>query len=225
LEKVKRIVMDKVIFEDQLNAMEFKKGSFKGKYAILIPCYGSANALFFLSFTKLINRFNELGVDYKIIPEISTYIPWARETLSKEAFLEDCEWVLWFDADVVFEPNAILYLMQEIDKTPYDIVSPSIHTRMAPHFPMVYKGKEPVQLPKDQEWIKADAVGFGCVLMRNSTMQSIERPHFTAGVNDKQRLLGEDIYFFRQAKKAGLKLGVNLFVRFGHFGGVVWNEG
>jgi len=104
------------------------------------------------------------------------------------------------------------------------MISPVILTRMEPRIPLVYDGTTPKKIPKDQEWIDADVVGFGCVIMKKTALEKIPRPHFQTYLNDKQRLVGEDFFFFRKAKEYGLTLGVNTFVRFGHIGGTVWND-
>lgn len=222
MEGVKRLILDKVIFNDSLNSMEFK--DIKGKYLFLIPAYISVQPLFFLSLIRLVNMMNKVGVDYKIALEVGTYLPYARETLSKCSFLEQCDYLVWLDSDISFQENALLYLMLEIQKTKYDMISPVLYTRMEPKTPLVYRDTSPVQIPKDQEWIDADVVGFGCLLMKKTTLEKIHRPHFDTFLNDKQRLVGEDFFFFRKAKEYGLTLGVNTFLRFGHIGGIVWND-
>jgi len=222
---VKRLILDKDIFRNNLQCMN--KWNIKGKYLFLIPMYNSVNPLFSLSLANLINKLNVLEIKYKIIHEVGTYLPKARETLSKQAFLEsigEYEWLIWLDSDVAFDNETMLYLMESAEKKEYDIISPVIVTRLAPHIPLIYKDDNHMQIPSYQEWTKADAVGFGCVIMHKSILEKIPRPHFKTEYTEKGKLIGEDIYFFRKAKKYGITLGVNLFTKFGHVGGVVWND-
>ena len=225
MEGVKRLILDKDTLRNNIQCIN--KWNIKGKYLFLIPMYNSVNPLFSLSLANLINKLNALDIKYKIIHEIGTYLPVARETLSKQAFLEsigEYEWLIWLDSDVTFDTETMLYLMESAEKKEYDIISPLIVTRIAPHIPLIYKNNDYMQIPPYKEWVQADAVGFGCIIMHRLTLEKIPRPHFQTEYNRKGKLIGEDIYFFRKAKKYGMALGVNLFVKFGHVGGIVWND-
>jgi hypothetical protein len=220
---VKRLIMDRAVFEDELS----KRTDFaiKGSYIILVPMYDTVQPLFALSLFRLVNTLNSRGIKFRLVSEVMTYLPIARETLSYRSFMEPGNWIIWLDSDVAFSPEAVLYLMEAAEKREYDMVSPVIYTRMSPHIPMVYQGKQPMQLPKFKEWVTADKVGFGCVIMSKEALETIPRPHFRVNFKKSGGIIGEDIFFFKKAKQYKLKLGVNLFVKFGHIGGVVSNEG
>lgn len=221
MEGIERIITDRVIFNDMLNKKD--KWNINGSYLILSPSYAKIEPFFFLALANAVNVFNELGIKHKIVTEINTYLPDAREGLSKRSFLEDYTHLIWLDTDVVFASSELLYLMEAIELTKdYDMVSPVIKARLEPHMPLVYKDNAIAQIPKFQEWMQADAVGFGCLLMPKKVLETIERPHFQTEYKENGRLTGEDIFFFRKAKKAGLRLGVNLFSRFGHIGAIAW---
>jgi len=217
---ITRILTDRSIFLDHLRTkVDYK---IKGSYSILIPVYNSLDALFFLSLIKFTNKLKELGIKHKILTCVGTYIAHSREILAKNAFLEDNDFVIWLDSDIVFESNELLYLMESIEQNKYDIISPVIYTRMEPHTPMVYIDKQPIKIPTNEEWTNAEATGFGCLLMNKNLFAKLEMPYFITAYN-KGKLVGEDIYFFKNIKQAKLKLGVHLLSRFGHSGGVIWD--
>jgi hypothetical protein len=224
---VERLILNKTSFVDYAKDIDYH-GKIQGSYLFLIPAYVSIQPLFAISFAALINKMNDLGIKYSINFEVNTYLPIARERLSKSVEFtmnDQYDMLIWLDSDVQFDPYQVLYLMYASEKEGC-ITSPVIYSRMEPHAPLVYdlvddKMYPIASLPSDTEWIWASAVGFGCVVMPKQTLLNLERPHFLAGLNDTRRFEGEDIFFFRKLIDASQEVKVCVFNVFGHIGGVV----
>jgi hypothetical protein len=112
--------------------------------------------------------------------------------------------IFWLDDDMVVPPTAIIQLLR--DDQP--IVGGLYFGRQPPHLPIVYRHVE------GNQWIpitefgpgmqEADAVGFGCMMVRREVLEKMQRPYFE--FSDK---MGEDMYFCEEAKKLGYQILVD----------------
>lgn len=73
------------------------------------------------------------------------------------------------------------------------------------------------EMPKEP--FKVAALGTGCLLIKVSAFNKIERPWFWIGNNN---LIGEDVWFCLQAKKAGIDIWCEPNVQIGHEGSYIY---
>lgn len=148
-----------------------------------------------------------------------------REQLLKLWYEEDkSDWLLWVDSDIVLTPEALKKIWFTADKNTHPIVtgvyfiSKENELPLMMPMPCIFRetgDNEVIQyihpVPYDQV-IEVDCAGMGLVLMHRSVIQKMrevfpedalfgEKPS-----KDPSKFEGEDIAFFRRAKKAGFKI-------------------
>ena len=136
-------------------------------------------------------------------------------------------WILTLDYDTVFEADAVPRLLTYAAASDYDFVAAvQMKRRVAePLFTMVSEKGERISEVKRGELlyhniVPANTAHFGLTLLRASSLKKVPRPWFR-GVPDQQgKWCGEkidpDIWFWNQAKSAGLKAGICTRVAVGH---------
>jgi len=230
MEGVHSITQNIAMFKEKLRLK--KEWDIKGKLIFLIPTYASVPPIFVSNFLILINKLNELGINYEIKTSVNTFLVTAREKLAQYALDSGAEWVIWLDSDSAFSWKSMLYLIESAQKRKYDIVGPVIFTRTQPYDHCIFqsegdKYKVFETLPKGREWLDGDNLmtGIACLIMHRDIIEKVSKPRFRLSYHENGRIkISEDFYFLEKAKKAGAKIGINLFVEFGHYGGIVWNR-
>ena len=136
------------------------------------------------------------------------------------------DWLLWVDSDIVIGPEVFKKLWNSADKVSVPVISglyfiskKSEHSLMEP-MPVIFNetGDEFSieiinNIPNDKV-ITADCAGFGFVLMHKSIIDPLRKVSpdyslFAEKAQDTENFVGEDIAFFRNLKKAGIKLHVH----------------
>ena len=136
-------------------------------------------------------------------------------------------WILTLDYDTVFEQDAVPRLLTYAAASDYDFVAAvQMKRRVAePLFTMVNEDGERISEVKRGELlynniVPANTAHFGLSLLRASALKKLPRPWFK-GVPNEEGKWGDgrtdsDIWFWNQAKKAGLKAGICTRVAVGH---------
>lgn len=142
------------------------------------------------------------GVKFKfLLTTLPRIFPaFARERIADEAREQKCDYLFFFDDDMIMMPD----LFERLFRHQKDIVAALAFTRLYPYNPVIYNltsGYDGVEkkeyyinttvnrYPKDQ-LVECDAVGFGAVLIDMKTLEKIPKYWFmtTSGA-------GEDIHF------------------------------
>jgi hypothetical protein len=117
--------------------------------------------------------------------------------------------MMWLDSDMRFPPDTLERLLKH-DK---DMVCASYTERTNPFLPVTFPDFEDTRsrgftLPDTTGLSPIDACGFGCVLVRTSVFEKLERPYFIVSWNPNGPgcHVGEDLFFFKKAKNAGVQL-------------------
>lgn len=131
------------------------------------------------------------------------------------------DWILWVDSDIVLTIESLGRLLDAADKDSRKVISGLYFVSTEPEQPLmkpipcVYKfvngmkNIEPLEnLPHDQV-IEADASGMGLVLMHKSIIEPLrnisKNNSVFSEINGRANFVGEDIFFFRNLKKAGIQ--------------------
>ena len=196
--------------------------------AILVPSMDSWDADFCLSLLQLQRYLLYKPVcddfDFMIINERGSLIANQRENMVLEALKnETVTHILWLDSDMSFPPNLFHRLLSH----DLPIVGCNYVKRTIPSFPnsRSTKGKV-ISTPKEARGLEeADSAGFGAVLLKREVVERTPRPWFDTVWLDKGEgkfeMMGEDVFFFRKARKVG---GYPLFIdhsisqKIGHVG-------
>lgn len=154
--------------------------------------------------------------------QIGSLVYMSRNELAKRAMDIGADYVLWLDSDMVFEPDLLEKLMEDM-KDGVDIVSGVYFRRTPPFTPVMYDKLEvdendnPVftefkELPT--EMFEAGGIGFGCVLMRTDVITTVFATYLQ--MFDPMKGMGEDISFCYRARQCGYKVWVDPRVQCGH---------
>lgn len=154
----------------------------------------------------------------------------SRNKIAAKAIQLECDYVMWFDSDMIFEPNTLERLMADIkDK---DFVSGVYYRRSGNYSPVLYKDLirhedgtvEAIAFDSiPDEMFTAAGVGFGCVLTSTAMLLDMAAKYkdwFTP--NGK---LGEDLSFCERARNMGYEIWVDPKIKCGHVGHIIVNEG
>lgn len=201
------------------------------KTLIAVPCMDHVHA----GFTSSLFGMRKIG-DVRLDMACGSLIYNSRNKLIHRAIDEDYDRILWFDSDMVFQPDVMERLCEDIDAG-MEIVSGLYFTRKQPIKPTIFKecatidqgdGKlAPVattydDYPKDDVF-EIMACGFGCVMM---DMKAVRK------ITDKFGMMpfmpvagwGEDLSFCLRAHHAGVKIHCDSRIKLGHIGTACFDE-
>lgn len=163
------------------------------KIALALPHYGTIKAKTAFSLLQLM----KLDFDFYPLFAYGPYISENRETLVDGA--KDCDYILFVDHDVVFDPTLLLDLLHE-DK---DIIGASYNYRHLPPQTLVKCfPNETLQ----EEPTKVAGIPTGFLLVKMSVFNKLEKPYFPMEYKDGRVICTEDIGFSEKARKAGFDL-------------------
>ena len=189
------------------------------KTLIAIPCMDQVAAAFSQSLAML----HKVG-DCYVVHMAGSLVYDSRNKLVKTALELKCDYIMWFDSDMLFEPDTLERLMKHMEDGK-NFVSGVYYRRSGSYKPVLYKdliekGDGELEVTEfdeiPDELFKADGVGFGCVLMKTSMLLDMalnEGDWFTP-----EGHAGEDISFCLRAKRCGYDIWVDPSVRLGHVG-------
>lgn len=193
------------------------------KILIAIPCMDMVSARFAQSLTTL-KKVGQCTVCFFI----GSLVYDSRNTLTAMAVENECDYIMWFDSDMVFEPDTLERMMKVLDEHPeVDILSGLYFRRGHPFTPVLFSKLE-VNEKNELEFNGYDDVpdglfevagcGFGCVLMRTECLMDIAAKEgggvwFSPLVN-----AGEDCAFCIRARREGYRIFCDPSVQLGHMG-------
>lgn len=210
----------------------------KLKLAICIPSYGNPEALFVQSLTNAIEHWNrakltdENGEEYEKSVETfivqSSMLTESRHMLVGEAINCGADYMLWCDADHMFEPDAICRLWARN----VDVVGCNYPRRCKPTAPTAAKIIAEQDTENDHKNLvytdagkaadnlleEVDHLGFGLCLIRVSVFDRLQLHAEAKGLKSFLPLFefgknasgtgpqGEDVFFFGKIREAGIKV-------------------
>ena len=147
----------------------------------------------------------------------------SREEIAKDAIEDGYDYIMWFDSDMIFEPDTLYRLMQ----SKKDIVSGVYFKRTFPYQPVLYTPEEDKlrvyeDYPLDKPF-EIGACGFGCVLTKVSVIKEV-MDKFGGAFFPIGGTIGEDISFCIRARKAGYKVYCDPSVKCGHISTLTIDE-
>lgn len=146
----------------------------------------------------------------------------ARNRAAAIALEENCEYLFFYDDDMVVDPDVVQKLLKRISKQEIHIISALVYIRGYPFHPMVFRFREPGHLGhfdyakkdiEDNGLVSVDAVGCASTLIDCKLFKMVEEPWFLTG-----KLHTEDVYFCMKAKEhiGGIKIYMDTEVECGH---------
>lgn len=146
----------------------------------------------------------------------------ARTDLALMAMHEKADYVLWIDSDMIFAPDLMVSLMEDMEGR--DMVAAICHMRRPPFNPVLYSKLRIGLTPDENEHQKVleypedlftvEGCGFGCVMMRTSVIEAVvDKYHdlFTPLPG-----YGEDLSFCIRARECGFEIWADGRIQVGH---------
>jgi len=214
------------------------------KIALCIPVYGQCSSRFLYALLKMVTFTTQAHIEMdgkRIKPELiplivsCSMLGESRNRLVVEAIHHDAEYLLWLDADHVFPEDTLVRLLSRSKP----VIGCNYARRFEPTSPTAAKltgeGEEKSLLWTTAEKAEANEIeevahlGFGVCLMHMSAFEALQaqaakegKEHFWPlfhfeTMEDGIRSYGEDVYFFKKLRDAGVPVFVD------H--GVSWHVG
>jgi len=169
-------------------------------------------------------------LDVTIEFTVGTIIHDLRFAMAQKAIDEKYDYVFWIDADMVFESDVLIDLLND-DK---DIVSAVCFMRRNPYEPCIYKSlrlgaslyedmiEKYLDYPEGEPF-EVEACGMAMCLMKVEALKHIltvtGQPFFP--VKSNHRTLGEDLSFCYKARSLGYKIWADPRIYVGHIGKLI----
>lgn len=222
----------------------------KIKLAICVPVYGNPEFLFMHSLFNAVEHWNrvkltdengeEFDKEVELFMVQGSMLAESRHRLVGDALAYGADYMLWCDADHIFEADAICRLWARN----VDVVGCNYARRGKPTAPVAAKVVAAQDAENDHKNLvytdagkasdnlleEIDHTGFGLCLMRMSVFERLQAhaeaqgqksflPLFEFGKDERGNAapIGEDVFFFRKIREAGIKVYCD------H--GVSWNVG
>ena len=196
------------------------------KTMIAIPCMDTVQT----EFVRSLVRMRYVGEVQFLFTECSL-VYHARTGLCRMAMEAGADFVLWLDSDVVFQPDLMEKLMEDIQGR--DMVTAVYHARRPPFRPVLWKTITTGLLPENMVveqyddyptdgLFEVEACGFGAVLMKIGVIRDVAQTfHQTFSPLPG---LGEDLSFCVRARNCGYKIWCDPDLQVGHKGSMIVNQ-
>lgn len=197
------------------------------KILIAVPCMDQLPAQFAHSLATLTSYGIE-DTKISIWFNLGSLIYTSRDQIAKKSLLDEADLVMWFDSDMVFNPDTLKRMLEHIDNGA-DMVTGIYYRRTAPFSAVAFDKMDLNEEGTAFEWTEFDdipsepfevgACGFGCVLMKAEIFVSVFAKFgqmFTPIAN-----CGEDIAFCWRARQCGYKILADPSIGLGHVGHTV----
>ena len=193
----------------------------KSKLAVLVPCRDTLHSAFAKCLTELVKLNTMNGIDTHVAMDASTILLTQRERLATEARNIGAEYMLWLDSDMVFPPTTAMRLMAHNEP----VVAANYVRRQLPAKGVAYETigdwENPLPFEARPDLVDVEGIGMGCILVKTSILDEIERPWFEFGWTPSNNdWLGEDMIFCQKMAQAGytIKVDTNLSQEMRHLG-------
>ena len=195
------------------------------KTMIAVPCMDQVPALFAQSLATL-----QRPEGTSLALQTGSLIYTSRNALATRAIENDIDMVFWMDSDMVFRPDALLNMIDTMQKNDLDFLTGLYFRRVPPYSPVLF---DKLDIENDVcKWSEFDRIpdglfevggcGFGCVLIKTDVFMDVHGKFgnmFAPIANN-----GEDIAFCWRARQCGYKIYCDPSVKCGHVGYSVVDE-
>lgn len=203
------------------------------KTLIAIPCMDTIPVGFAQSLLWL-----EKGENVSVLFKQNSLIYDARNLLSLTAIENNFDRVMWFDSDMMFQPDTLKRLHHDMDELDTDMVTGLYFKRTGESLPVIYDeldipttdyatGKpvkrihEFTTYPQNHVF-PVKGCGFGCVLTSTQLLRDVWKNYGPAFAPFPWA--GEDIAFCHRVNKLGYTIYCDSNISCGHIGTFVYTE-
>lgn len=191
------------------------------KILIAIPCMDSVPAQFAHSLS-LLTSYGIDGVEISVRFNLGSLIYSSRNQLAGLALADDADLIMWFDSDMVFNPDTLIRMLKDIDDGA-DFVTGVYYRRTEPFTPTLFKSLE-IDGNNNAEFENYEDIpeapfevagcGFGCVLMKTDLIRQVYKKfgRLFSPIGE----VGEDLSFCWRARQCGYTLMCDPSIDLGH---------
>ncbi len=188
------------------------------KVGVAIPHKSDIKVKTMLCLMGNIAGMTAAGIDQQIIVTAGPFIHWNREFLFQAALDQGCTNLVFVDTDMIF-PMAAIRQLVSLKK---DIVGVVAYKKTIPRVACV-RIQEGVEITAEEvpkELFRCDEVGTGLMAIDLERCRVIDEPRFDAPaiVPGGTIPMGEDLYFCRKARAAGLEVWCDPTLEVKHIG-------
>ncbi len=174
------------------------------KLSVLVPTRDTVHSQFSYCLAQLFKTTSELGIETFLFYDSSTILLNQRERLLEQAKKVNSDYVLWIDSDMMF-PSTTAVRLLEHNK---DIVACNYTKRTKPLKTVAYTNLNEwnswVPMEPQDELVKVEGVGMGCMLMKLDIFEKIQKPYFEFRYKeDTQDYFGEDFILLGKLREQG----------------------
>ena len=189
------------------------------KILICVPSMDMVAAGFAQSLAMLQKGGNETAIMF----QVGSLIYEARNKLAKQAITMGADYTMWFDSDMIFEPDTMIRLLAH--NAP--MVSGAYFRRSPPYHLVAFdecdtENRKWTDLKLPTETVKCGGVGFGCVLVKTEVLFDVAAKFGTWF--EPMNGFGEDLSFCWRARECGYDILLDPSITCGHIGHITVNE-
>ena len=180
------------------------------KLSILVATRDTVHSQFAYCLTQLYNTTREAGIDAYLFFDSSTILLNQRNNLIKKAKDVNSDYVLWIDSDMMFSSTTALRLLGHNK----DIVACNYMRRSKPLKTVAYVDLNDwdswVPMEPQNELIKVQGVGMGCMLMKSEVFDKLDKPYFEFQYKeDTEDYFGEDFILLGKLRELGYEVFID----------------
>ena len=192
------------------------------KILIAVPCMDQVPAQFANSIATLTSYGIE-GVEISLRFNLGSLVYTSRNYLALMAMQDEADLIMWFDSDMVFNPDTLLRLLKDIDDGA-DFVTGVYYRRTSPFTPTLFSKLDineegvaiwdQIEEVPDKGLFEVAGCGFGCVLMKTDIAMDVFKKfgRLFSPIGE----VGEDLSFCWRARECGYKLMCDPDIPLGH---------
>lgn len=189
------------------------------KILICVPSMDMVAAGFAQSLAMLQKGGNETAIMF----QVGSLIYEARNKLAKQAITMGADYTMWFDSDMIFEPDTMIRLLAH--NAP--MVSGAYFRRSPPYHLVAFdecdtESRKWTDLKLPAETVKCGGVGFGCVLVKTEVLFDVAAKFGTWF--EPMNGFGEDLSFCWRARECGYDILLDPSITCGHIGHITVTE-
>lgn len=163
------------------------------------------------------------GVEISLRFNLGSLVYTSRNYLALMAMQDEADLIMWFDSDMVFNPDTLLRLLKDIDDGA-DFVTGVYYRRTSPFTPTLFSKLDineegvaiwdQIEEVPDKGIFEVAGCGFGCVLMKTDIARDVFKKfgRLFSPIGE----VGEDLSFCWRARECGYKLMCDPDIPLGH---------
>lgn len=163
------------------------------------------------------------GVEISLRFNLGSLVYTSRNYLALMAMQDEADLIMWFDSDMVFNPDTLLRLLKDIDDGA-DFVTGVYYRRTSPFTPTLFSKLDineegvaiwdQIEEVPDKGLFEVAGCGFGCVLMKTDIARDVFKKfgRLFSPIGE----VGEDLSFCWRARECGYKLLCDPDIPLGH---------